>query len=65
MYMSAATAARPEPIAKVVRTVLLTLMPMSMAALLSSDTQRMARPILVFCVKIKSSSMTTALTAMV
>ena len=51
MYISAATAARPEPMAKVTSTVLFTLMPMSMAALLSSLTQRMARPIRVFCVK--------------
>ena len=50
MYISAATAARPEPTAKVSRMVWLTLMPINVAAALSSDTQRMARPSRVFWV---------------
>ena len=50
IYISAATAARPEPMAKVSNIVRLTLMPMSVAAALSSDTQRIARPTRVFCV---------------
>ena len=40
-------AARAEPMAKVMEMVALTSMPMSWAAALSSDTARMALPILV------------------
>lgn len=45
-YMRLATAARPAPMAKVATMVVLTLTPMSMLASLSSETQRIARPIL-------------------
>ena len=48
--MSEAIAAKPEPMAKVSVIVRLTLMPMRMEADLSSETQRIARPIFVFCV---------------
>ena len=41
-------AASAEPMAKVMEMVRLTLMPMSWAAALSSETARMALPILVF-----------------
>ena len=55
-----ATAARAEPMAKVMEMVEFTLMPMSWAAPLSSDTARMALPILVLEVKkVRASMMTT------
>ncbi len=51
--------ASAEPMAKVMEMVLLTLMPMSWAAALSSDTARMALPILVLLVKKVSAAMMT------
>ena len=50
-------AARAEPMAKVMEMVRLTLMPMSCAAPLSSDTARMALPVLVFPVNQVRTSM--------
>ena len=60
-----ATAASAEPMAKVMEIVWLTLMPISEAAPRSSDTQRMALPVLVLLVKAVSAIMMTMLAAMV
>ena len=51
--------------AKVRRMVWLTLMPMRVEALLSSDTQRMAQPMRAFWVNRYSATMMTAETTMV
>ena len=58
-------AARPEPMAKVMEMVLLTLMPMSWAAPLSSLTARMALPILVLLVNSVRPIIMTTQTTMV
>ena len=50
-------AARPEPMAKVTEMVVFTLMPMRPAAPLSSETARMAVPILVLVVNSVSTIM--------
>ena len=56
-------AAKAEPMAKVMEMVRLTLIPMSWAAPLSSDTARMALPILVLPVnRVRHSIMTTQAT---
>ena len=52
-----AMAAKPEPMAKTIEMVPLTLMPMSCAASRSSEQARMALPILVFVVNITSATM--------
>ena len=54
-------AASAEPMAKVMEMVALTLMPISSAAPLSSDTARMALPILVLPVNSVSAIMMTML----
>ena len=58
-------AASAEPIANVMEMVTLTLMPMSSAAPLSSETARMALPILVLPVNSVSATMMMMLAAMV
>ena len=58
-------AARAEPMAKVTEMVRLTLMPMSWAAPLSSDTARMALPILVLPVNRVRHTMMTIQATMV
>ena len=65
LYSTAATAARAEPMAKVREMVIFTLMPISFAASLSSETARMALPILVFFTKSWSRIIQTAATPMV
>ena len=50
-YISAATAASPEPMAKVVVIILLTLMPTKVDASLSCGTARIALPSFVFLTK--------------
>ena len=60
-----ATAARAEPMAKVMEMVRLTLMPMSCAAPLSSLQARMALPILLLETKVVSPSMMTRQMTMV
>ena len=60
-----AMAARAEPMAKVTEMVRFTLTPISCAAPLSSDTQRMARPILVRPTKSERATITTTDAAMV
>ena len=55
-----AIAARPEPMAKVMEMVVLTLMPISWAAPLSSETARIAVPTLLLPVNsIRATMMTT------
>ena len=56
-----AMAARPEPMAKTMAIVALTSMPMSWAAPLSSETARMALPILVLVVNSVRPTMITML----
>ena len=65
MYISAATAARPAPMPKVMIMVWFTLMPMRVAASLSSDTHRMAQPIRAFWVNRYRATMMAADTRMV
>ena len=61
----AATAARAEPMAKVMVMVWLTLMPMSSAAPLSSDTARMALPMRVLLMNRVRPIIITAVTTRV
>ena len=61
----AATPASAEPMAKVTVMVRLTLMPISSAASLSSDTARMALPIRVRLINRDNPTMIMAVTAMV
>ena len=65
MYSTPAMAARAEPMAKVIEMVEFTLMPMSWAAPLSSDTARMALPSLVRLVKAVRTTMMMIQAAMV
>ena len=65
MYIRAATAARPAPMPKVMMMVWFTLMPMSVAASLSSETHRMAQPIRAFWVKRYSATIMAADTSTV
>ena len=58
-------AASAEPIAKVMEIVRFTLMPISCAAPRSSETQRMAFPVLVLEMNSVSATMMTILAAMV
>ena len=60
-----AMAARPEPMAKVMEIVELTLMPISWAAPLSSEQARMALPILVLPTNTDSATMMTRQATMV
>ena len=58
-----AIAARPEPMAKVSEMVVLTLMPISCAAPLSSDTARIAVPALLLLVnRVSATIITTQIT---
>ena len=56
---TAAIAANPDPIAKVMDMVLFTFIPISLAASLSSEQALMARPILVLLMKKVSTIMIT------
>ena len=58
-YISEATAARPEPMAKVRVMVEFTLMPIRIEASLSSETARMALPCLVYVTNSCSATMMT------
>ena len=60
-----ATAARAEPMAKVVEMVWLTLMPMSWAAARSSDTARIALPIRLLLMNRGSATMISTEATMV
>ncbi|VUX36676.1 Uncharacterised protein [Bifidobacterium catenulatum] len=64
-YISAATAARPEPMAKVSVMVEFTLMPIRIDASLSSETARMALPCLVWETNSCSATMMMTPSAMV
>ena len=59
-----AIAARPEPMAKVMEMVVLTLMPISCAAPLSSETARIAVPTLLLPVNSIRATMMTRQAAM-
>ena len=65
IYIKAATAARPAPIAKVMMITLFTLIPIKTAACLSSETHLIARPVFVFCVNKNKAIMIIAETIIV